>query len=84
MLMYTLLPVGPSALLLLVAAAAVALARNQPQDETATLHRLFDQEWLYDLEQDPVRASLLGDRRWNDRWPDVTPCRDRPADPPLS
>ena len=70
--MYTLLPVGPSALLLLVAAAAVALARNQPQDETATLHRLFDQEWLYDLEQDPVRASLLGDRRWNDRWPDVT------------
>ena len=70
--MHILLAVVPSALLLLVAVAAVALARNQPQDEAAALHGLFDQEWLYDLEQDPVRASILGDRRWNDRWPDVT------------
>ncbi len=37
---------------------------------TKTLHDLFAQEWEYDLQQSPTRASSLGDRRWNDRWGD--------------
>ncbi len=37
---------------------------------TAALHKFFDAEWEYNLEQHPTRASSLGDRRWNDRWDD--------------
>jgi uncharacterized protein (DUF885 family) len=39
---------------------------------TKALHDLFDREWQHDLQQNPTRASRLGDRRWNDRWPDVS------------
>jgi uncharacterized protein (DUF885 family) len=39
---------------------------------TQALHALFDRDWEYQMEQDPVNASQLGDRRWNDQWPDVT------------
>jgi uncharacterized protein (DUF885 family) len=37
-----------------------------------SLQKLFEEAWEYDLKEEPVRASHLGDRRWNDRWPDVS------------
>jgi uncharacterized protein (DUF885 family) len=40
---------------------------------TQALHQLFDREWEYQMEHDPVTASELGDRRWNDKWQDLTP-----------
>jgi prolyl oligopeptidase len=40
----------------------------------AALHALFDREWEWELTQDPLWASYLGDRRWNDRWPDIAPA----------
>jgi uncharacterized protein (DUF885 family) len=40
---------------------------------TQALHTLFDDEWEYGLSRNPEWASTLGDRRWNDKWPDLTP-----------
>src|SRR5579871_6237527 len=54
--------------------------RQTTNDPTAArLHNLFEAEWNYDMQQDPTAASELGDRRWNDRWEDVslTAIRDR-------
>lgn len=52
--------------------AAVA-ARAQSADDRA-LEALLAREWDHSMEQSPVEASRLGDRRWNDRWPDLRPA----------
>jgi uncharacterized protein (DUF885 family) len=36
----------------------------------AALNRLFEEEWEWGLREAPTFASSLGDRRYNDRWPD--------------
>jgi uncharacterized protein (DUF885 family) len=41
---------------------------------TRALHSLFDREWEYEMSHNPVAASSLGDRRWNDQWPDDSPA----------
>jgi prolyl oligopeptidase len=33
---------------------------------------LFTREWEYGLRESPTFASFLGDKRYNDRWPDVS------------
>src|SRR5437588_6344043 len=45
-------------------------AAASPAD--AALDRLFQEEWDETLAADPVTASMLGDRRWNDQWPDFS------------
>jgi uncharacterized protein (DUF885 family) len=38
------------------------------------LHALFAAEWEYTLREAPTYASQLGDHRYDDRWPDVSPA----------
>ena len=36
------------------------------------LEKFLASEWQRTLEDNPTSASSLGDRRWNDRWPDLS------------
>ncbi|HLA12963.1 MAG TPA: DUF885 domain-containing protein [Pyrinomonadaceae bacterium] len=49
-----------------------AVVFSQEHSATKSLHALLDREWEYELGQNPTRASSLGDRRWNDRWRDLS------------
>ncbi|TMQ10503.1 MAG: DUF885 domain-containing protein [Deltaproteobacteria bacterium] len=46
-------------------AAALEARRHQ-------LTALLDEEWQFNLRSSPEFASILGDRRYNDRWTDAT------------
>ena len=50
----------------------IPVSSQEPSDPSAALERFFAAEWEWTLEQNPTWASTLGDRRWNDRWEDVT------------
>ena len=56
--------------------AAIASVRAEPAagSAEATLHQLFEAEWERGLREDPLLASYLGDRRYEDRWPDLLPA----------
>ena len=36
------------------------------------LHQIFEDSWNEDMRQSPVWASMLGDRRYNDQWQDLS------------
>ncbi|MFQ5816565.1 MAG: DUF885 family protein [Terriglobia bacterium] len=56
-----------------VFAVGTASAVGEESSEAgARLHALFKEEWEYRLRENPTFASRLGDRRYNDRWPDVS------------
>jgi len=40
-------------------------------DPNAAVNDLADRFWEGILERDPMWATLLGDERYNDRWPDL-------------
>jgi uncharacterized protein (DUF885 family) len=42
-------------------------------DPNATVNELADRFWEGILERDPMWATILGDERYNDRWPDLGP-----------
>src|SRR4051812_8320680 len=54
------------------AGSALAEPAGSGRDEGARLHALFDQEGGRGLREAPVFASSLGDRRYNDRWEDLS------------
>lgn len=55
-----------AAIVLTVTAATFA---QSPADR---LNSILEKEWEYTLREAPTFASHLGDKRYNDRWPDVS------------
>jgi uncharacterized protein (DUF885 family) len=53
----------------------VCLAASQlsAAAEAEKFHELLEAEWNYVMEDSPTYASMLGDRRWNNRWGDPSP-----------
>ncbi len=45
---------------------------QQGADMKSRLHELFQEAWEWELRENPLWASYLGDDRYNDRWPDVS------------
>ena len=52
--------------------AAPAAADTAPGDAGAQLQRFLDDEWERVLRESPETATYLGDKRYNDRWSDVS------------
>jgi uncharacterized protein (DUF885 family) len=60
---------------LVLAALVPALAAAAPRQGKASrvLAMLIDEDWQHELRWSPTYASVLGDRRWNGRWDDLSP-----------
>jgi len=59
--------------LMMAAAAAPAAAAEPAPSAGQRLHEIFEAEWERGLRENPTWASYLGDRRFDDRWPDLSP-----------
>ncbi|HZH34969.1 MAG TPA: DUF885 domain-containing protein [Pyrinomonadaceae bacterium] len=51
-----------------------AASAQNDQNAAKELSALFEAEWNWALQESPTFASYLGDRRYNDRWMDVSPA----------
>lgn len=60
--------------LLSVAAATATGQQAEPNAATRALHALFDEAWEKDMGDDPLKATYLGDRRYERGWPDLSPA----------
>ena len=57
--------------LLLSALPATAAVNLAP--EVTRLHSAFDAQWQQEMQNNPIWASHLGDRRYNREWADLSP-----------
>jgi len=61
----------PRALLLMTPLLTTVGPAAEPRPSSA-LAALLAADWQYHLSHSPTYASILGDRRWNDRWDDLS------------
>jgi uncharacterized protein (DUF885 family) len=66
------IPISLSLALILLVLKSPAIFGAEKKETAKALNDFFEAEWNYEMEQSPVRASFMGDRRWNDRWGDQT------------
>lgn len=52
--------------------ALSGIASANQESATRELHTLFDEAWEQEMRDDPLRASELGDRRYDALWPDMS------------
>jgi len=52
--------------------ALLSILPCRAHDPAQSLRGLLDREWEWNMQQFPTWASSLGDRRWNDRWDEVS------------
>ncbi len=64
----------------LVLSALLSAPLAASADATADLHALFDREWERDLADNPLAATYIGETRYNDRWPDLSPTAQASRD----
>ena len=62
----------PRAALLVVLLPLLSAAGAAAPRPSTALATLFSEDWEYHLSRSPTYASILGDRRWNDRWDDLS------------
>jgi uncharacterized protein (DUF885 family) len=67
-------PVLPALLLLLALPLSAPVQAQDKTSATKDLHALFDTEWERGLGENPVGATYIGDHRYDDRWPDLSPA----------
>jgi uncharacterized protein (DUF885 family) len=59
------------ALLLMTPLLSAPASAAEPRPSSA-FAALLAEDWQYHLAHSPTYASILGDRRWNDRWDDLS------------
>jgi prolyl oligopeptidase len=52
-----------------IASITALIEQDKPAE---ALHALFDAHWEWSLREDPAEATALGDKRYDDRWPEVS------------
>jgi uncharacterized protein (DUF885 family) len=65
-------PIAPPPAPAPATATATATAAPSVEARRAQLTALLAEQWEYTLRRSPVLASVIGDRRYNDRWSDVS------------
>jgi hypothetical protein len=51
---------------------ALLTAKAQERDPSSGFRKILEADWEYGLQQHPERASARGDRRFNNRWTDLS------------
>jgi uncharacterized protein (DUF885 family) len=62
-----------ASLLCVLSASVPAWSADAAKSEEEKLRRFFDEEWEWEMRESPEFATLDGDRRYDDRWSDLSP-----------